>query len=460
MLYLPAVTHQRRTPPHERWPAPARLCLLIALLVGAVLSPTAADAHEVPARVGVIGYAQPVGDTLRLLLRVPLESMRDLDVPTRDDGTLDLPRLQPLLADAARLWLIDYLAVEADGTVLGDPRLVAVRLAVPEDRSFGTLATALAALATPPLDSAPGLRFSGPWLDVRLDYALPRATARLALRPALAHLGQRTTTVLHVIGADGDDRILTYEGNPDRLLLDPGPLDAAARFAIDGVRHILGGLDHLLFLFCLVLPVRRWRALVGLVTAFTAAHSLTLGAAAFGLAPTAGWFPPLVETLIACSIVWLAVENVLLPADRLAGRWAMAFGFGLVHGFGFAFALGDTLQFAGRHLIVALASFNLGVEVGQLVVLAISVPALAWSLRRLSGRERVAVAVGSVLVGHVAWHWMADRAIDLLTRLAAMDAPVLDAVLGLAALRLALLAAGALALGLAVRHFLRTYRLT
>ena len=111
------------------------------------------------------------------------------------------------------------------------------------------------------------------------------------------------------------------------------------------MRHILGGLDHLLFLLCLVLPIRRWRALVGLVTAFTAAHSLTLGAAALGFAPSAGWFPPLVETLIALSIVWLAIENVLLPADRLTGRWVMAFGFGLVHGFGFAFALGDALQF-------------------------------------------------------------------------------------------------------------------
>ena len=471
MLYLPAVMHQRRTPSAGRWREAARgrlrawrpvvgfavgLVAIAAILAG----PRAARAHEIPARVTVIGYAQRTTDTLRLLLRVPLEAMRDLDVPTQPDGTLDLPRLHPLLADAARLWIIDYLSVEADGTALAVPRLGAARLALPEDRSFAALGTALATLAAPPMDSAPGLRFAGPWLDVRLDYALPRGTRRLALRPALAHLGQRTTTVWHVIDTDGTDRLLTYDGNPDRVLLDPGPLDAAVRFLRDGVRHILGGLDHLLFLLCLVLPVVRWRALVGLVTAFTAAHSLTLGAAALGFAPSAGWFPPLVETLIALSIVWLAIENVLLPADRLTGRWVMAFGFGLVHGFGFAFALGDALQFAGRHLLVALAAFNIGVELGQLLVLAVTWPLVGWLLRRLRDRDRVVVAVGSVLVGHVAWHWMESRAADLALRAPYLAWPGADAVLGLALMRGALLAASALALGLLVRHLLRTYRLT
>ena len=457
MLYLPAVMHQRRTTPRGHW----RVAALIALAVAAVpLAPRRAVAHEVPPRVGVLAYAQPVADTLRFLLRVPLEAMRDLDIPLQADGTLDIPRMPPVLAEAARLWLVDYLRIEADGVALAAPRIVAARLALPADRSFDALATALAALAAPPLDSAPGLRFVGPWLDVRLDYALPRPGARLALRPALAHLGQRTTTVLHVIDPDGTDRVLTYDGNPARVLLDPGPFDAAARFVREGIGHILGGLDHLLFLLCLVLPIRRWRTLVGLVTAFTAAHSLTLGAAALGFAPTAGWFPPLVETLIALSIVWLAVENVLVPADRLAGRWVMAFGFGLVHGFGFAVALGDALQFAGRHLVVALGAFNLGVELGQLAVLAITVPALRWALHRLRDRDRVAIAVGSVLVGHVAWHWMTARGADLAGRIASMEAPAFDAVLGLAAMRLTLVAAGALALGLAVRHFLRTFRLT
>ena len=467
MLYLPAVMHQRRTTPRGRWRAAPLIARAGALAVAAALlallalfAPRRAAAHEVPPRVGVLAYAQPVGDTLRLLLRVPLEAMRDLDVPVRSDGTLDIPRMPPVLAEAARLWLVDYLRVEADGVALAAPRIVAARLALPEDRSFATLATALAALAAPPLDSAPGLRFAGPWLDVRLDYGLPHPGARLALRPALAHLGQRTTTVLHVIGADGTDRVVTYDGDPGHLLLDPGPVDAAVRFVREGIDHILGGLDHLLFLLCLVLPIRRWRTLVGLITAFTAAHSLTLGAAALGFAPTAGWFPPLVETLIALSIVWLAVENVLLPADRLAGRWAMAFGFGLVHGFGFAVALGNALQFAGRHLVVALGAFNLGVELGQLAVLAVTVPVLRWALRRLRDRERVAIAVGSVLVGHIAWHWMTTRGADLAVRGASMTAPAFDAVLGLAAMRLALLAACALALGLAVRHFLRTFRLT
>ncbi len=122
----------------------------------------------------------------------------------------------------------------------------------------------------------------------------------------------------------------------------------------------------------------------------------------------------------------------------------MAFAFGLVHGFGFAFALGDALQFAGRHLVPALAAFNVGIEIGQLAVLVLAVPALAWIGRRASS-DRTLVVVGSVLVGHTAWHWMTARG----STLAAYEvtAPAMDAHFWLVALRLAFV--GVLALGLA-----------
>ena len=176
-----------------------------------------------------------------------------------------------------------------------------------------------------------------------------------------------------------------------------------------GFAHILDGIDHLLFLLCLVLPLRRFWHLVGVVTAFTAAHSITLFCAAFGLAPGALWFPPLVETLIAASIVYMAIENASsgLPAvalakvgsigsggsDRSGGfqrRWIVAFAFGLVHGFGFSFALQDTLQFAGSHLVTSLVSFNVGVELGQLLVLAMLIPVLSL-LFRFVVAERIGV---------------------------------------------------------------------
>src|SRR6185503_7452408 len=110
-----------------------------------------------------------------------------------------------------------------------------------------------------------------------------------------------------------------------------------------GFLHILEGIDHLLFLLCLVIPFRRLRPLAAVVTSFTAAHSITLIASAYDLAPGALWFPPLVETLIATSIVYMALENIV-GGTSIQRRWIMAFGFGLVHGFGFSFALRESLQ--------------------------------------------------------------------------------------------------------------------
>jgi hypothetical protein len=141
------------------------------------------------------------------------------------------------------------------------------------------------------------------------------------------------------------------------------------------------------------------------VTAFTVAHSMTLIASAFDFAPRALWFPPLIETLIALSIVYMALENIVAPPRRR--RWLIAFGFGLVHGFGFSFALRETLQFAGSHLLTSLLSFNVGVELGQLLVLTVLVPALNLAFRLVP--ERTGTIVLSALVAHTGWHWTLER---------------------------------------------------
>src|SRR5262249_36069010 len=164
-------------------------------------------------------------------------------------------------------------------------------------------------------------------------------------------------------------------GDAGLVPLDPGWAQAARRFVILGFFHILEGADHLLFLLCLIIPFRRIRALVPIVTAFTVAHSITLIASAFDVAPDALWFPPLVETLIAGSIVYMALENIASESPRVAHRWIVAFVFGLVHGFGFSFGLRHTLQFAGTHLLTSLLAFNVGIEIGQLVVVCAAVPA-------------------------------------------------------------------------------------
>ena len=106
------------------------------------------------------------------------------------------------------------------------------------------------------------------------------------------------------------------------------------------------------------------------------------------------------------SIVYMALENIVSPA--LTRRWLITFGFGLVHGFGFSFALRESLQFAGSHLLTSLLSFNVGVELGQLLVLAVLVPALDLLFRYVVA-ERMGTIVLSAIVAHTAWHWMIER---------------------------------------------------
>jgi mono/diheme cytochrome c family protein len=154
--------------------------------------------------------------------------------------------------------------------------------------------------------------------------------------------------------------------------------------------------------------------------------------------------------LIAASIVYTALENIVGP--RLHARWQLAFGFGLVHGFGFASALGDGLQFAGGHLVTALASFNVGLELAQVAAVAVAVPLLNRLLGRLVP-ERAGIVVLSALVAHTAWHWMTERWAAV--RAYPMAWPVLDAAFLQDALRGAMGALLLLALYWAVAGLMR-----
>jgi hypothetical protein len=106
----------------------------------------------------------------------------------------------------------------------------------------------------------------------------------------------------------------------------------------------------------------------------------------------------------------MALENIV--GAKLQRRWAIAFGFGLVHGFGFSFALAESLQFAGGHLAVSLFTFNLGVEIGQLLVLAAAVPLVSLLFTRVVA-ERMGVIILSAFIVHTAWHWMTERGSSL-----------------------------------------------
>ena len=418
-----------------------RTRLLLALPAAlAFVLPAPASAHDIVPDVAVQAFLKPEGHRLRLLVRTPLAALRDVVYPTRGPVYLDLARADASLRQAANLWIADAVELYEEDERLSSPRIVAVRVSLPSDRSFATYEDALTHVTGPPLPDDTEIYWGQAMLDVLFEYEVQSEASRFSIHPRLGRLGLRVVTALRFVPPGGAVRAFELEGDPGLVRLDPRWHQAALRFVELGFRHILDGTDHLLFLLCLVIPFRRLRPLVLVVTAFTAAHSITLFASAFGLAPDALWFPPLVETLIAVSIVYMALENIVIPQPRR--RWMIAFAFGLVHGFGFSFALRQTLQFAGSYLLTSLLSFNLGVELGQLLVLALLVPTLDLLFHR-AVPERTGTIVLSALVAHTGWHWMVERWDRL--RQFRFPWPVLDAARLASATRwlmLAVIAAG------------------
>ena len=388
----------------------------LALLL--LLVPGAARAHDIPASVVVQAFVRPQGDTLRLLVRVPLTAVHDVEFPLTPEGLLDIARGDRVLRDAAIRWIARDLEVYEGSTRLEVPRVAAARVSLPSDRSFVTFDTALAHVTGPGLAPDTAVIWTQALFDVLLEYRVRSDRSAFSIKPSFARLGGRVVTVLRYQPPAGAERAFEYTGDPGLVRLDPRWHQAAWRFVRLGFAHILDGTDHLLFLFCLVIPFRRFGALALIVTAFTIAHSMTLIAAASGLVPDAPWFAPLVETAIAVSILYMALENIV-GVFSVQRRWMIAFAFGLVHGFGFSFALRETLQFAGSHLLTSLLAFNVGVEIGQLFVLALLVPSLQLLFRYVVA-ERIGTIILSALIAHTAWHWTAER----WERLRQVDAPV------------------------------------
>ncbi|MGE6761846.1 HupE/UreJ family protein [Corallococcus interemptor] len=186
----------------------------------------------------------------------------------------------------------------------------------------------------------------------------------------------------------------------------PEAVDGFAGWVGEGIRHILAGADHLLFLLAVLLVGGSFRRILLLVTSFTLAHSLTLALTALG-----GWTlsergTRWAEAAIAASILYMALENLFLR--RHGHRAGLTFLFGLVHGLGFASVLGG--YGSGASALTALAGFNLGVELGQAVVVAFLVPVLRIVQRRPRLHSRV-VRLSSICLAGVGLYWMVARAV-------------------------------------------------
>jgi len=224
-----------------------------------------------------------------------------------------------------------------------------------------------------------------------------------------------SAAMIRVYWLDGQSRVYTITASQPTVRLygsadDPrGMGEIASAYLVLGVEHILGGIDHLLFVLALLFLVGFNRQLLWTITAFTVAHSLTLALSALG------WLTlrsPPVEATIALSIVLVAGE-ALHKQPTLSRRWpaVVAFLFGLVHGLGFAGALKE-IGLPENHLIVALLSFNVGVELGQLLVVGIAYLVMR-ALARWPAVERARAPV-LYAIGGVAAYWSIGRIVSIL----------------------------------------------
>ncbi len=317
---------------------------------------------------------------------------RDLALDAEGDGTLSWGEVRQRWPDIERL-ADDGLRFTADGSTCA---LLARGPAQLDTHSDGTHAVLIS-----------HWRCSAAVQQLAVDYRLFAATDA-------GHRG-----LARLVGSAGEPLVLV-PGGPAQTL---SAVNAGfAGFVVEGMAHIASGLDHVLFLVTLLLVAvwrrdsRGWAPRAGrrsalietlkLVTAFTAAHSVTLGLAASGLIdPPSRW----VESLIALTVLLAALDNLrpFVPGPR----WAMVAVFGLVHGVGFAGPLKD-LGLRGSELLLPLLGFNLGVELGQLAVVALLLP-LALVLRARVAYRRWIVPGGSGAIAALATLWLAERSLAL-----------------------------------------------
>jgi hydrogenase/urease accessory protein HupE len=212
----------------------------------------------------------------------------------------------------------------------------------------------------------------------------------------LAKLSPEHRQYLTISRSDGvitKREILTKDNSSITLDFENiSPDTSFSKFLPLGIEHILFGYDHLLFLFALLLTVKSFGEIIKIVTSFTVAHSITLTLAALNIIQIS---PKFIEPLIAVSIIFVGIENLVKSEQK--NRWMLTYAFGLIHGFGFASALQEVGIGSGFGVTVPLLSFNLGVEIGQMAVVLLILPIL-WKLRNFEIYTNRLVPIGSGLV--------------------------------------------------------------
>jgi hypothetical protein len=414
--------------------------LLVAwLFVAAAACAPVAHAHEFKLDAVINAFVKVEPGEARLVIRAPLYLFKSAKLPVAG-AEVDVDNSAPAIERALAAIQQDVALFENDRPLVAAH--AAGRLSLPSDRSFETYEQATRHVAEP-LERGTHIYIDQGYVDALIIYPISSPAAELSIRTTAGpELGDALKLALRYMPLGSDSRAMVITGSSGMVALNPTWVRAARGFTELGISHILTGYDHLLFLLCLMIPLRGWRQILSVITVFTVAHSFTLLGSAFNLAPSGSWFPPFVETAIAASIVYMALENII--GVKLERRILITGLFGLVHGFGFSYGLNENFQFAGTHLVVSLFAFNVGIELGQIIALAVMLPALI-AVRRYVLPGRIGMVILSAIVADTGWHWMIDRA-NVLWR-APWPRPSLTGLTALAFwLALILLAAGGLGL--------------
>ena len=380
-------------------------------------------------------HVEHLGDGLRVYLRTPMPYLvADKTGPVRADG---LPEPAPFttneMKDGKLSHYVDFERLQANLTGLGAigeagfefiangkrvggsvEQVQLYRVGTQPD--FATLGEARAAFKTrtslPETDRPLYVGDAVVDMVLRYDAGGPVGSYSVAsnLDPGLP--GQETTANLILDYGPGNPKVFRSRGLMQQPVeISRSALSAIGTFIVEGIRHILEGLDHVLFVVCLIIGAATLKSLLWRVTGFTLGHSVTLALGFFGFVPSGAWFVPAVETGIALSIIYaaaIAIRPSLTGANERQ-TFVVTCGIGLLHGLGFSFVLHNILQVTSPNIWQSLLAFNVGVEIGQVAIVL-----LVWPTFQLMQRmnltifraAQITTAAGCIAVASV---WTVSR---------------------------------------------------
>ena len=377
----------------------------VALVAALLLLPRPGHTNggDLPPQILLEGFVKPEGDHLHLVVRIPLILLQNLNLPKRGPGYLDLVRIDKWLNEAAAATGRDIELFEDHDRLV--PTRSAAQISLPSDRSFDGYASAAVHIAGRRLPVSTDVFWNQGYFDAHLEYPIRSVPADFAIHMKVEPgLGQRIKLRVQYLPVSGVSRTYEIRGGSGRLSLDPRWYEAARMFVMLGFGSVFAT-DRLVFLLCLVAPFRQVWGLLAVVMALTGSQAMTLIASAVGTAHEVRWLPALFDTCVGAAVVLLAVDNVVAPS--LHRRWFTGALVGVIGGFGLGRLFVDERQFAGAHTLVSLASFNVGVALGEAVALLLAFVALGVLFTRVLGAS-LGVVVLSAVLGHMGWHWMID----------------------------------------------------